>query len=180
MLHTLVPAIAVSIPLPLSPAMAVAIPLSSIEKIGKKVIQQDDKQQLEEHMQHMEAVVTAMFITGAPPTKKLRKNATSESTGIIPPSREVFTLPQVFLADPRGMTQNDTESVWIHADSEQGVELNFTWVLAFPVHADPHRSAQIPSENHTDTRNVLGQFRVKIYLHGLGLVLFCAVSDSDC
>jgi hypothetical protein len=94
--------------------------------------------------------------------------------------REVFTLPQVFLADPRGMTWNDTESVWIHADSEQGVELNFTWVLAFPVHADPHGSARIPSENHTDTRNVLGQFRVKIYLHGLGLVLFCAVSDSDC
>jgi hypothetical protein len=93
---------------------------------------------------------------------------------------EVFTLPQVFLADPRGMTRNDTESMWIHADSEQGVELNFTWVLAFPVNADPHGSARIPSENHTDTRNVLGQFRVKIYLHGLGLVLFCAVSDSDC
>jgi hypothetical protein len=91
-------------------------------------------------------------------------------------NKEVFTLPQVFLADPRGMTRNDTESVWIHADSEQGVELNFTWVLAFPVHADPHRSAWIPSENHTDTRNVLGQFRVKIYLHRLGLVLFCAVS----
>jgi hypothetical protein len=96
------------------------------------------------------------------------------------PHAEVFTLPQVFLADPCGMTRNDMESVWIHADSEQGVELNFTWVLAFPVHADPHGSARIPSENHMDTRNVLGQFRVKIYLHGLGLVLFCAVSDSDC
>jgi hypothetical protein len=72
------------------------------------------------------------------------------------------------------------ESMWIRADSEQGVELNFTWFLAFLVHADPRGSVRIPSENHTDTRNVLGQFQVKIYLHGLGLVLVCAVSDLDC
>ena len=87
------PSVAVAIPLPpFSPATAVAIPLSSVEKTskektGKRDIQQDDKQRLEEHMQQMEAVATAMFITGAPPAKKLRNNATSESTGIIPPSR---------------------------------------------------------------------------------------------
>jgi hypothetical protein len=57
---------------------------------------------------------------------RVRVNESEPSSNDIGGTMEVFTLPQVFLADPRGMTRNDTESVWIHADSEQGVELNFT------------------------------------------------------
>jgi hypothetical protein len=47
---------------------------------------------------------------------------------------------------PSGSTWNDSESMRIHADSEQGVELTFTYVLASTVHMDLHGSTWIPSE----------------------------------
>jgi hypothetical protein len=40
---------------------------------------------------------------------------------------------------PSKSAQNDMESVWIHMDSKQKVEPNFTCVLASPVHMDLHR-----------------------------------------
>jgi hypothetical protein len=52
-------------------------------------------------------------------------------------------------------------------DSEQGLEINFTSVPAFPVRAESTWSL---SKYYTDTRTVLGQFRVDIYLHGLGRI----------
>jgi hypothetical protein len=56
----------------------------------------------------------------------------------------------------------------IHADFEQGVELTFTYVLAFAVRMDPCGSTRILSEIARNTRTVLGQFQVNIYVCGLG------------
>lgn len=39
---------------------------------------------------------------------------------------------------PSGSVRNDMEFAWIHTDSEQKVEPNFTCVLASPVCVDPH------------------------------------------
>jgi hypothetical protein len=41
---------------------------------------------------------------------------------------------------PSGSTRNDSESMWIHMDSEQGVELTFTYALAYAVCMDPRGS----------------------------------------
>jgi hypothetical protein len=123
--------------------MAVAIPLLSVEKNSKKDIQQDDKQRSEEHMQHMEAVATAMFITG-PPTKKLRKNATSESTGIIPPSRPPSAPAALSLVPAAAVTIPFCSPSVPKVMPSTVTEVTTAWVA--PVPAPPAAESALPQE----------------------------------
>jgi hypothetical protein len=73
---------------------------------------------------------------------------------------EVFTLPRVFLVNLRGITRNPCGSVRIPSRD---------WKLILLVF-QPFQPTWSLSKYYMDTRTVLGQFRVDIYLHRLGRI----------
>jgi hypothetical protein len=51
---------------------------------------------------------------------------------------EVFTLPQVFLVDLHGMTQNPCRSTWIPSREWNSLLLMFWPLQSAWIHTDPH------------------------------------------
>ena len=109
-------------------------------------VKKASKEDIQQHMQHMEAVASTMFTTplGAPPTKKLRMNTTS-ITGVIPPSRPpsapapLSLAPAVAVAIPFRSpsvptTSQSAASVPLQAHSAV-MEVPKAWVA--PVHVPP-------------------------------------------
>jgi hypothetical protein len=78
------------------------------------------------------------------------------------PVVKVFTLPQVALVD------------LCEFQADSGCPCYLCSGIS-----SLHGSAWIPSEKHSDTQSVLGQFRVEIYVHGLGPVFGPCGSHSD-
>ena len=90
-------------------------------------------QWLEEHMPQMEAIATAMFITSAPPTKKLWKNATSKSTGIISPFHPP-SAPTVLSLVPATTVTIPFHSPLVPKVMPSAVtEVTMAWVAPVPV-----------------------------------------------